>query len=375
MSGQGSSGAGGLPPGFPGMPGGFPGIPGGMPGGFPGMDPNFLQQLMQDPTIQRMTEAIASDPEFMEIAKEMQESMLSGNMNGLNLGGEAGGSGAGGMPPGMPNVDPAKYMSAMQRVMGNPQFLEAAESLGKSLLTQAADPQMASLMELFSNPEHSELLKGKLEDLKSDPELRPILEDIEANGQEAMLKYMGDTDIMSKLGRKFQEAMADPEMQARLGSRAATDANGTPAVSGGAGAGEAGEEEEEEEEATVISLASAGDAAGLAELLKQEGVKPDEKDEEGRTPLHFAAGYGELECMEVLLDAGADIDAVDANNNTALHYAAGYGNVETATLLIKRKADVSIKNSEGKTAGEVAELNEQAELVELLKGDVNPEAV
>ncbi|RMZ53817.1 hypothetical protein APUTEX25_003956 [Auxenochlorella protothecoides] len=309
---------------------------------------------MQDPTIQRMTEAIASDPEFMEIAKEMQESMLSGNMNGLNLGGEAGGSGAGGMPPGMPNVDPAKYMSAMQRVMGNPQFLEAAESLGKSLLTQAADPQMASLMELFSNPEHSELLKGKLEDLKSDPELRPILEDIEANGQEAMLKYMGDTDIMSKLGRKFQEAMADPEMQARLGSRAATDANGTPAVSGGAGA---------------------GDAAGLAELLKQEGVKPDEKDEEGRTPLHFAAGYGELECMEVLLDAGADIDAVDANNNTALHYAAGYGNVETATLLIKRKADVSIKNSEGKTAGEVAELNEQAELVELLKGDVKPEAV
>lgn len=40
-----------------------------------------------------------------------------------------------------------------------------------------------------------------------------------------------------------------------------------------------------------------------------------------------------------------------------------------------RKADVSIKNSEGKTAGEVAELNEQAELVELLKGDVKPEAV
>lgn len=49
---------------------------------------------------------------------------------------QAGAAGAGGMPPGMPNVDPAKYMSAMQRVMGNPQFLEAAESLGKSLLTQ-----------------------------------------------------------------------------------------------------------------------------------------------------------------------------------------------------------------------------------------------
>lgn len=45
------------------------------------------------------------------------------------------------MPPGMPNVDPAKYMSAMQRVMGNPQFLEAAESLGKSLLTQVCPRQ------------------------------------------------------------------------------------------------------------------------------------------------------------------------------------------------------------------------------------------
>ena len=32
-----------------------------------------------------------------------------------------------------------------------------------------------------------------------------------------------------------------------------------------------------------------------------------------------------------------------------------------------RGADVKIKNAEGKTAGEVAEMNEQAEVVELLK--------
>jgi hypothetical protein len=78
---------------------------------------------LQDPNIQRMTQAIAQDPVFMEMAKEMQEAMLSQNMGGLDLNGGGGGGappvGAmpGGMPgmmPGMPgmagNIDPSKYM-------------------------------------------------------------------------------------------------------------------------------------------------------------------------------------------------------------------------------------------------------------------------
>lgn len=36
--------------------------------------------------------------------------------------------------------------------------------------------------------------------------------------------------------------------------------------------------------------------------------------------------------------------------------------------LRRRGADAGIKNAEGKTAGEVAEMNEQAAVVELLKG-------
>lgn len=109
-----------------------------------------------------MTEAIASDPGFMEIAKEMQESMLAG-MGNMNLNDEVGhGDGVcragnlvfiahgltlrlpqedgpsmpGGFPGGMPDIDPTKYMSAMQRVMGNPDFMAAAESLGKNLMNQ-----------------------------------------------------------------------------------------------------------------------------------------------------------------------------------------------------------------------------------------------
>ena len=51
---------------------------------------------------------------------------------------------------------------------------------------------------------------------------------------------------MTKLGKKFQEAMKDPALQARLKSAAAAE-----------GAGE--EEDEEEEEPTVLSLASEGE--------------------------------------------------------------------------------------------------------------------
>lgn len=59
---------------------------------------------------------------------------------------------------------------------------------------------------------------------------------------------------MTKLGRKFQEAMQDPQLQAQL--KSSQDAEAT---------GEAGgEEEEEEEERTVLSLASNGEEAVCA---------------------------------------------------------------------------------------------------------------
>ncbi|KAL4438040.1 hypothetical protein ABPG77_004261 [Micractinium sp. CCAP 211/92] len=351
-----------------GLPGGMPGFPG--MAGFPGLSMEALQQFMQDPNIQRMTQAIAQDPVFLEMAKEMQEAMLSQGMGGMNLNGEdageategaapraapaaaAGMPGMPGMPPmpGMPGIDPSKYMEAMQRVMQNPEFLSAAEQLGRGLMSQVADPEMLTMMELFSNPENQALLKSKMEEMKDDPELKEVMEDIEKNGQGAMMKYMQDEEVMSKLGRKFQEAMKDPQLQARLKSSAAAEG-----------------EQEEEEEPTVLSLASEGDVEGLKKLLAGEGVDVNERDDEGRSALHFASGYNELECMKVLLEAGADVNAVDANENTSLHYAAGYGNQEAAKLLLEKGADKAIKNAEGKTAGEVAEMNEQAAVVELLK--------
>lgn len=60
-----------------------------------------------------MTQAISQDPVFMEMAKEMQEAMLTQNMGAMDLnGGAAAGEEAAAQrgAPGMPPVDPAKYM-------------------------------------------------------------------------------------------------------------------------------------------------------------------------------------------------------------------------------------------------------------------------
>lgn len=295
-----------------------------------------------------MTEAISQDPMFQEMAKEMQEAMLSGGMDGMSLGGEAGGA------PQMPGVDPSKYMDAFTRVMQNPDFMAAAENLGKGIMEQSMDQESLSMLQMFQNPENQAALKAKMEELKDDPELGAMMKDIEENGQSAMMKYMNDPEMMSKMGKKFQEALDDPEFRNQLAPAEQEDE-------------EEPEEDEEEpgKETNIINAASAGSLDRLKELLK-EGADADMKDEEGRTALHFASGYGELECMEALLDAGANINACDDDKNTALHYSAGYGNKEASELLIKKGADTTLKNAEDKTAKEVAEMNDQEEVAKIL---------
>jgi hypothetical protein len=327
-----------------------------------------------------MTEAIAQDPSFQEMAKEMQEAM-----GGLNLAGEGAdaagaAAGAGGMPAGMPNIDPSKYMQAMERVMQNPEFLTAAESLGRGLMSQSLSPEDKLMLELFQNPANQAALKKRMEDLKEDPELTEVMTDIESGGQEAIMKYMNKPEIMSKIGRKFQEAVNDPEFRAQLegGDNLGALEGGTAnasffTVAAGAGVEGSAEEEEEEEEddepaTPIIAAASAGEADVLKQLVADNAAGIDERDAEGRTALHFASGYGELECMTILLDAGADINGKDENGNTPLHYSAGYGVLEATRLLLTEGADADVINDDGKTALEVAAMNTEEECVALFEG-------
>ena len=51
---------------------------------------------------------------------------------------------------------------------------------------------------------------AKMMELKEDPELKPIFDDIEANGTAAMEKYWNDTDLMSKISQKMSAMKLGP---------------------------------------------------------------------------------------------------------------------------------------------------------------------
>jgi len=339
-----------LPPGFQ-MPPGMPGMPAGGP-----FDFSAMQNLLNDPSIKSMAEQIAEDPAFAQLTKTLQQS----------LGGAAGGAaGEGGdaavAPAAAEGLNPEQYLNAMQGVMQNPSFMSMAEKLGAQLMQ---DPQMSSMLTGMSAPGYRDDLEGKLQGLKGDPDLAPILEEIEKGGPAAMMKYWNDPKVLGKLGKAFGGMMGP--MGAAMGATQGEDATAVAAE-------EQEEEEEgegeEEEELTVLSAASTGDHESLQLLLK-EGADKDMKDEEGRTALHFACGYAELKCADILLEAGANVDAVDKNSNTALHYAAGYGQKECVEMLIKHGASGTLRNQDGKTPMDVAKLNNQTEVSKILEQDV-----
>ena len=86
--------------------------------------------------MQRMMQAVTQDPTFMEMARQMQDSLLSGGMGGLSLGGgglgggapaEGGGDSEAAPAPGALALDPAHYMQV--RVQIDPGRLEVRKTV------------------------------------------------------------------------------------------------------------------------------------------------------------------------------------------------------------------------------------------------------
>ncbi|XP_047332179.1 ankyrin repeat domain-containing protein 2A-like [Impatiens glandulifera] len=300
--------------------------------GFAGnpFDFSAMSGLLNDPSIKELAEQIAKDPSFNQMAEQLQKTFQGAAVE-----------------DGFPQFDQQEYYSTMQQVMQNPQFMSMAEHLGNALMQ---DPSMSTMLESFSNPVNKDQLEERMSKIKDDPTLKPIMDEIEKGGPAAMMRYWNDKDVLKKLG----EAMGLP-VAGDTGSSGVTR--------------EPEEADGDEDESAVHHTASVGDVEGLKNALAS-GADMNEEDSEGRTALHFACGYGETKCAQILLEAGAVVDALDKNKNTALHYAAGYGRNECVALLLEHGAAVTLQNLDGKTPIDVAKLNNQHEVLELLEKDV-----
>merc|ERR1712167_284589 len=130
--------------------------------------------------------------------------------------------------------------------------------------------------------------------------------DIEENGQDVIMKYLGDEEIMRKVSQKL--GGISPEMMKALTTI----------------------------ENTSVSLHDAarrGDLQRIQEFL-QDGKDVNAKDFKVVTPLGYAVGHDQLSIVKVLIDAKANINDVDSAGNSAVHFAAGYGKVKVLEHLL-----------------------------------------
>ena len=187
----------------------------------------------QDPSIKEMAEQIAKDPAFTEMAEQLQKMTVVSPRQAPAAPTPQAAAAA---------LDPHKYVATMQQLMQNPQFVAMAERLGSALMQ---DPAMASMLGGLTNPAHKEQLEARIARMKDDPTLKPILDEIEAGGPAAMMKYWNDPEALHKFGRAMG---VGPSREAAAG---AEEEEAT---------GEEGDGEYEEEEESVIHhTASVGD--------------------------------------------------------------------------------------------------------------------
>jgi len=79
----------------------------------------------------------------------------------------------------------------------------------------------------------------------------------------------------------------------------------------------------------------------------------------GKSPLIHAVEWKQEKLLELLLDYGADVNVQDSNNGfTPLMYAAKFNNRDLCEFLLERGADKSLKNKHGKTAVQLAKMDQ-----------------
>ncbi|BDA43826.1 Ankyrin repeat domain-containing protein 2A [Coccomyxa sp. Obi] len=239
-----------------------------------------------------------------------------------------------------PNLDPAIAKQVIEYLKANPEAAQQSYEQAHRMLQAPGMAQMVLEAKQNSSQRSPEQM-AKMMQLKEDPELKPIFDDIEANGAAAMEKYWNDTELMSKISQKMSSMNLGPATPPRKQD----NLKGLPS--------------------TLHDAAKVGDEASLKRLI-EEGANVNEKDGRGISPLGVAVGFNRISCVKALLAAGADVHQTDARGSTVLHYAAGYGRKEAAQLLLAAGAKTDAQNADGQTPSAVAELNKELHMVAFL---------
>ncbi|XP_022246027.1 leucine-rich repeat serine/threonine-protein kinase 1-like [Limulus polyphemus] len=118
-----------------------------------------------------------------------------------------------------------------------------------------------------------------------------------------------------------------------------------------------------------------GNSDLLEDLLHGDQVQHlNATDTFGRTALHAAATNENETCARILLQAGANPNiacGAKHHSKTPLHVAAENGHISIVKLLMEYQADLVAKDSGGLTAMDLAEKNENHEVMEVLKSEAD----
>lgn len=131
-----------------------------------------------------MAQELQRDPAFQQMQQVLQQSFAStlGAQQPAENGSAPSAPTAENPFPMPTDVEPEKAFEAMQQLYSNPQFLQMAEKIGQTMLEQ--NPVMRAMLD----PERREAMQGKFEELKKDPELASVMEELESGDPQAMMK-------------------------------------------------------------------------------------------------------------------------------------------------------------------------------------------
>ena len=209
--------------------------------------------------------------------------------------------------------------------MKNPEFMKKIQAMQESMKDPAVMQQMQQMQQFQQN----EAIKKRMEELKDDPELKVMFDDIKANGMGAFQKYYNDPKVLAKIGSRLQDVVP-PE----AAPQSESPEDSLPEIN------------------NLIDAAKYGDIEAIEDFIAI-GKDVNMKDEEQRSPLHFAAGTGNTEICKILIESGAELECRDSKGNTPLHYAAGYGRPDATRVLCDCGCDKSAKNGTGKTPADL----------------------